>query len=191
MVCPRPLPIDKPFLKFYVSTNVFYFDKWLWHYWRMKKLLLTLFSLYAIGVVLESCEDQSESSNNSSYDSSSESSSEPSSNLTEYEKSCKKNIKKCNTNQDVLVIHHPGFYLPSICKAAAEENAKWGDIDWGGWLATNFINYDDGNSYQKDGTIVFRDYVGKYQNGFGAYSTKTTHCKVDMNKDEVVMVWVN
>ena len=159
----------------------------LWHYLEMKKLLLTLFTLYVIGIVLKSCVDQSESSNNSSYKSSSESSSD----LTEYEKACKKSIRKCNTNQDVLTIHHPGFYLPTICKVAAEENAKWGDIDWGGWLEPNFTYYDVGNSYQKDGTIIFRDSVGKYQNGFGAYSTKTTHCKVDMNKDEVVMLWVN
>jgi hypothetical protein len=149
--------------------------------------ILPIFSLFWIISIMVSYALPESSNGSSAYESSSDSSS----NLTKYEKACKKNIKKCNTNQDVIKIHHGGFYLPTICKAAAEENAKWGDIDWGGWTAANFTNFDGGNSYQKDGTIIFRDYEGKYQNGFGTYTKTTTYCKVDMNKDKVVSVWVN
>lgn len=110
---------------------------------------------------------------------------------TIYEAACKKTKKACADNGDVVNIHHSGFYSPPGCKYLAEQNAKWGDIDWGGWLEANFASFRSGNSYHLNGTIIFIDNVAKYQNGFGAMQKTTTYCQVDMDKGEAISVWVD
>ena len=109
-----------------------------------------------------------------------------------YRAACKKDIDVCSNNADVVNINYGGFFIPPGCKRLAESNAKYGDIDWGGWLDLNFGSFRTGTSFHDYGTITFIDNVGKYQNGFGAMVKTTTYCEVDMKGGRGALnVWVD
>tara|TARA_B100000902_G_C27314231_1_gene920268 strand:+ start:764 stop:3550 length:2787 start_codon:yes stop_codon:yes gene_type:complete len=109
-----------------------------------------------------------------------------------YNAACKRNANICADNSDIINVHKGGAYFPPGCKRLAEQGAKYGDIDWGGWFDINFSKFRTGDSYHTKGTITFIDEVGKYQNGFGAMVKTRTYCEVDMVGGRgALRVWID
>ena len=81
---------------------------------------------------------------------------------------CSNNWRDCSSNQQFVATHERAFQsAQAMCQVIAEERARYGEVDWGGWTVESFSSYTRGDSIRKNETIILADDKAKYMNGFG------------------------
>lgn len=92
---------------------------------------------------------------------------------------------RCSDNED-LVNNYSGWLDVQVsCKLQANEQAKYGTPDWGGWLKPTFGTFLKGSDYVKDGIVVAIDSDVKFQNGFGAMVRSQVRCTYNLRTKRV------
>jgi hypothetical protein len=79
--------------------------------------------------------------------------------------------------------------IKTACQYAIEEQANYGEPDWGGWLATPFGKFYKGSDYVEEGIVRVVDDEVQLENGFGAMVNTTVHCHYDLREDEVIRAY--
>jgi hypothetical protein len=96
--------------------------------------------------------------------------------------SCKSDWHLCVDNSDFANNYDDRFKIKSACKRAAEDRAKYGDVEWP-WLA--FSSYIPGDDYPKTGIIKVAEKDAKFTNGFNAKVRSFVSCTYDLNSNKV------
>lgn len=106
------------------------------------------------------------------------------------EEICKEDWHRCTDNAQ-LVNNWKGWALVQVkCKRAANELAKYGTPDWGGWLYPTFSTFQTGTDYVTSGVAVVIEKDVKFQNGYGAMVRSEARCTFDLRSDQVIDVVV-
>ena len=99
---------------------------------------------------------------------------------------CKANYAACSDNE-MLINNYSGVSgAKASCVVQGKKLAKW-DVDWP-WAS--FGTFFVGDNYPKTGVITIEDPNVKFQNGFGAWQTRTVRCEYDLKSKSVNSVYV-
>ncbi|MGI9251664.1 MAG: hypothetical protein ACR2PR_10770 [Pseudohongiellaceae bacterium] len=98
---------------------------------------------------------------------------------------CEKDWRDCVTVSQFKRENNLWFEYVARCKRTAESQAKYGDVDWGGWFTPNFDYYGTSSDIQS-GVITLIDNVAQYQNVFGGRVKAQTDCTVNLNTGSLV-----
>ena len=101
---------------------------------------------------------------------------------------CKRNWASCADNEQ-LVNEWSGWTRVQVeCKAAANDQAKYGDPEWP-WLP--FGSYRKGSDYVKTGKAVAAEQDAKFKNGFNASVRVRVTCYYDLKGARVENVVIS
>ena len=101
---------------------------------------------------------------------------------------CKQNYSSCSSNE-MLINKYSGMLDAKVaCKIEGKKLAKW-DTQWRDGVLL-FSLYFEGNDYPSTGVIRIQDDDVKFQNGFGAWQTRSVRCKYNLKSKSVDYVEV-
>ena len=106
------------------------------------------------------------------------------------EELCKEQWSQCADNEQLANNYKGWSDAQASCKSAADDLAKYGTPDWGGWLHMAFGTYLKGTDYVKTGVAVLIDQDVKFQNAFGAMARSEVRCKYDLRTEKILDVKV-
>lgn len=104
---------------------------------------------------------------------------------------CTKIWQACEDNAD-MANNYDGWIDAAVdCEIATENQARYGEPDWGGFFRVSFGSYLTGDSYINNGIATLIESNVKLQNGFGAMVRSRVKCRYDLENEAVLSISVN
>lgn len=112
----------------------------------------------------------------------------PSLSAEERLKLCRKDWSKCQDNEELVENYENYRSAQRACRTKADDMAKYGTPDWGGWLKDVFGSYRKGSNYVTTGVAELVETDAKFSNAFGAMVRARVTCLYDLKAAKVLHV---
>jgi hypothetical protein len=103
--------------------------------------------------------------------------------------SCSANWKNCADNSDLANNYSHYFDAQYACKKAAENAAKYGNVEWPSY--SYFGTFLKGDDYPKTGKVILIEKDAGLKNVFNATVRSRVTCQYDFNEKKAIVVDVS
>jgi hypothetical protein len=106
-------------------------------------------------------------------------------------KLCRKDWSRCQDNEELVENYENYRTAQRACRTKADDMAKYGTPDWGGWLKDVFGAYRKGSNYVTTGVAELVETDAKFSNAFGAMVRSRVTCLYDLKGAKVIHVAID